>query len=293
MSTISSSAASAKRHAGNVADHAQREVAPWVEKLARFGYAAKGFTYVLIGLLALQAALTDGGDVGGSKNALSSLQGEGMLGTVLLWLVAIGMTGYAIWQFFRAVLDPEDEGDDGKGIAKRVFFAISGIIHGALAIWIYTHLLTAGGGSDGDGGGGGTEGLVQRALDWGTAGRLLVGAVGIGIGIFGIHQLIKAWKVDLSDQLALARMSEPTRKATIITGRLGLGARGIIFSLVGFFVLTAAWQYDSSESSGVGETLQWIGDFGPWILGIMAVGLIAYGLFMFIKARFRRINVTT
>lgn len=291
MPTIATSASSAKRQAGNAADRAQRQVAPWVEKLARFGYAAKGFTYVLIGVLAFRAAIGDGGDIGGSKNALATLQGEGMLGTVLLWLAAIGLTGYAIWQFFRAALDPEDEGDDAKGIAKRFFFGISGVIHAVLAFWIYSTLLTSSGsGSDS---GGGTQGLVQWALDWGMAGRLLVAAVGIGIGIFGIYQLIKAWKVDLSDQLSLARMSESMRKATIVTGRLGLGARGIVFTLIGFFVLTAAWQYDSSESGGVGETLQWIGSFGPWVLGIIALGLLAYGIYMFIKARYRHINVAT
>ena len=280
----------AARQAGN---HAQRQVAPWVEKLARVGYAAKGFTYCLIGLLALLAAFGNGGQTGGSRDALSYLENTaGTAGTVLLWLVAIGIAGYAIWQFFRAALDPENEGDDAKGIAKRVFFAISGIIHGVLAVWVFTHLLSGDGGSGG-GGSGGTQDMVGRVLDWGMAGRLLVAAAGLGIGGFGIGQIIKAWKIDLSDQLSLANMSEPMRQTTIRAGRAGLAARGIVFTLIGFFLLMAAWQYDASESGGLGETLSWLGGFGPWVLGIIALGLVCYGIYMFIKARYRRINVAT
>ena len=34
-----------------------RDVAPWVERLARVGYAAKALLYITIGILAAQAAL--------------------------------------------------------------------------------------------------------------------------------------------------------------------------------------------------------------------------------------------
>lgn len=292
MSTVSTNAAAAKRRVGNAADHAQREVAPWVERLARFGYAAKGFTYLLVGLLAFRAAFGYGGEVGDSRNALATLKDESTFSAVLLWAVAIGISGYAIWQFFRAALDPEDEGSDAKGIGKRLLFVISGLIHGALAVWIYTELLS---GSGGGGNGGQTEGHVGRVLDWGMAGRLLVSGVGAGIVFFGIHQLVKAWKVDLSDQLALDRMSPRVRKTTVFVGRFGLAARGIVFGLIGLFLINAAWQYDPSESGGVGETLQWLGTgtFGPIVLGIIALGFAAYGLYMFITARYRRINVAT
>lgn len=288
MSTVTTSASSAKQHATQAAGRAQREVAPWVEKLARFGYAAKGFTYVLVGVLAFKAAIGYGGEVGDSRNALASLQGDSTFVTVLLWAVAIGISGYAIWQFFRAALDPEDEGDDAKGITKRILFAISGVIHAALAVWIYTALLSASGGGDN---GDGTQGHVARVLDWGMMGRLLVAAVGAGIVIFGIQQLVKAWKVELSDQLSLDQMSERVRSTAVFVARFGLAARGLVFGLIGFFAINAAWQYDSSESGGIGETLEWISGFGAVVLGVIALGFAAYGIYMFVMARYRRINV--
>ena len=85
----------------------------WVETLARAGYAGKGLLYVVIGVLALQAAVGSGGKISGSKGALSALEGRGTFGTILLWVIFVGLIGYALWQFFRAATDPEDEGGDG------------------------------------------------------------------------------------------------------------------------------------------------------------------------------------
>lgn len=266
---------------------AQRHAGPWIERLARLGYAAKGVLYFLVGLLAVQAAIGWGGQVGDSKNALSTLQGRGGFGTALLWVIAAGLVGYALWNFFRAALDPENEGDDAKGIAKRVFFAISGIIHATLAIWVFTHLLTSNGGA---GGGGDTQDQVGRALEWGLVGRLAVAVAGLCIAGFGVQQLIKAWKVDLSDQLALSRMGESMRKAAIFTGRFGMAARGVIFVIVGWFFLMAAWQSAKGEAGGLGDALQSLRQFGPWLLGLIALGLAAYGVHMFITARYRRIE---
>ena len=274
--------------AQSTADDAQDKAAPWVERLARAGYAAKGVLYFIIGVLAVRAAFGSGGQTGGSKDALRALANEGTFATILLWLIAIGLVGYALWNAFRAIMDPEHEGTDGKGIAKRIFFGISAVIHAGLAIYVFTTLLTSGG-DGGSGGSGGTQGLVGTVLGWGTIGRLIIAGAGLGIAGFGIQQLIKAWKIDLSDHLSLGGMSEKTRKLTIYTGRAGLAARGIIFVMVGFFFVTAAWQYDSSEAGGTGAALGVLGRY-PWVLAIVAVGLACYGVYMLIKAKYRRID---
>ena len=274
------------------AKHEATNVSGWLERLARAGYAAKGVLYGVIGLLAFLAAFTAGGEIGGSKNALSAIENQGIFGTILLWIIFVGLIGYALWQFFRAAMDPENEGTDAKAIAKRVFFAISGVIHAALAFWIFSHLLGSGGGGDSGsgGGGGGTQGLVGRVLEWGMIGRLLVGAAGLGIAGFGVQQLIKAYKVDLSDQLDLSSLQGSSRSAVVTISRVGLAARGVVFCVVGVFFLSAAWWAQSSESGGTGEALKWLGSFGPWVLGAIAIGLIAYGIYMLVKSRYRRIE---
>ena len=277
----------AARTAGRAADDAHRKAAPWLEKLARAGYAGKGLLYLTIGILAVRAAFGWGGSVGGSKNALAQLAGEGMLGTVLLWVIAIGLVGYALWNTLRAFLDPENE----DSTAKRLFYGISAGIHGFLAYWVFSTLLGDGGGSGGgSGGGGGTQGMVAKALSWGTIGQVVVGLVGLGIAGYGIAQLVKAYKVDLGDMLDLTRMSHTARRAAVFVSRLGLAARGIVLVMVGFFILTAAFQSQSSEAGGLGSALQTLGDFGPWVLGLVALGLACYGVYMMVKAKYRRIE---
>jgi len=276
--------------AGNVSNthaeaEARRQGSDWGEKLARAGYYGKGILYFVIGFLAAKAAFTTGGDVGGSKSALTVLAGEGFLGTALLWIIAIGLVGYAAWNAFRTAANPEH---DSAG--KRAFFAVSAVLHASLAVWVFTHLLGGGGGGSG-GGSGGSQGLVATVLGWGTIGTLLVAAAGLAIIGFAAQQLIKAYKVDLSDMLDYGAMSARMRQLTTYVGRGGLAARGVVFSIVGFFFLTAAFQGDSSEAGRLGAAMQTLGSFGPWVLGIVAVGVACYGVYMVIKGRYRRIEV--
>lgn len=119
--------------AGGQVQRAGQQAPSWVEKLARLGYAAKGVVYLLIGGLALMTVFQEGGSVGGGKNALASIAG-GTFGQILLIVTAVGLAGYALWRFIQAGLDPENEGADGKGIAKRIGYVGSGLGHGALAV---------------------------------------------------------------------------------------------------------------------------------------------------------------
>jgi len=64
-----------------------------------------------------------------------------------------------------------------------------------------------------------------------------------------------------------------------------------VFALVGIFLIQAGLRFDPSEATGLGGALkELLGQrFGPWLLGLMAFGLIAYGLLMIAMARYRRI----
>lgn len=276
---------SATQAAGDVADKVQEHAGDWVERLARLGYAAKGVLYLLVGGLAVQAAI-GWGQVNDSRGALATLEGRWGIGTALLWVIAVGLAGYALWNFFRAVFDPEHEGSDASGIAKRVFFVISGIIHASLAIWCVTYLMKAAGWA----GGGETRDTVGRVLEWGMAGRVAIAVAGCLVIGYGVHQLIRAWNVDLSDQLSLSRMSPGMRKLAIFTGRFGMAARGVILAMIGWFFLQAAWYAAQGEAGGLGEALQTLGSFGAVVLALVAVGLVAYGVHMLITARYRRIE---
>lgn len=262
------------------------EAAPWVERLARVGYAAKGVVYLLIGILAARTAFGDsGGQSTGSSGALRTLVNE-PFGQILLGLLAAGLAAYALWRAFAAITDPENHGTDAKGIAVRVGFAASALVHGGLALEAF-RLATGSGGGSGDG----AEHWTARLLA-APAGPYLVGAVGLAIGIYGLAQLARAFGSGVTRRLGTAGLDPDHRRWIERIGRFGLAARGVIFALIAFFVLRAAFQYDPSEAGGVDQALEWLAA-RPWanVLFIaVALGLVAYGVFQLVKAKYRIIS---
>jgi hypothetical protein len=265
---------------------AAREAAPWVEKLARLGYAAKGVVYLIIGGIAARAAFGSGERVQGSQGALRTIL-EQPFGKFLLGLVALGLAGYALWRFVQAGLDPEHGGrTDGGGAAKRVGYAISGVIHAGLAL-AGARMVMGGGGGGGD-----------RTDDWTAtlmrqpAGRWLVAAVGLGILSYGAYALYRAYAVKLDKRLDLSRMSPAARTWAVRSGRAGIAARGVVFAIMGFFLLRAALRSNPGEARGLDGALQALQQqsYGPWLLGLVAIGLVGYGIYQLVEARYRRIQ---
>jgi hypothetical protein len=107
------------------AGQAAHEARPWVERLARLGYAAKGVVYVLVGGLALQAALGPGGKTTDPAGALRTIVQQ-PFGKFLLAVVTLGLIGYALWRFAQSFLDAENKGKDAKGLVKRIGYGLSG-----------------------------------------------------------------------------------------------------------------------------------------------------------------------
>ena len=257
----------------------------WVERLARFGYAAKGVVYGIVGLLAAQAAFGTGGKTTDTKGALKEIVTQ-PFGKVLLGVVAIGLFGYVLWQFVQAIKDPEDKGTDTKGILQRIGYAISGIIYAGLALSAVRIIL------------GSPSGNSNSTQDW-TAlllsqpfGQWLVGTVGAFIVGLGFYQFYKAFTTKFRKEFNLSQLSDTEQKSVKAISRFGLAARGVVFCIIGFFLIQAARQSDASQAQGLGEALQTLAQqpYGAWLLGIVALGLIAYGIYMVMQARYRRID---
>jgi hypothetical protein len=282
--TPSSPVDQARQHARE----AVHKASPFVEKFARFGYAAKGVVYVIVGALAAMAAFGAGGETTGSRGALDTIAAQ-PFGRVLLGVVAFGLLGYACWQFIRAVEDPENEGSDRKGIAKRIGFFISGVVHLSLVFAAVQTLRGSGGSGDDDAG---ARGWTAELMSY-PAGQWLVAAVGLGIALYGLHQLYRAFKAKLDKMLALGGLDPAVARWVRYVSRFGMAARGVVFAIIGGFLVTAAVQEDASEARGVAGALRALEQqpYGPWLLGIVALGLIAYGVYEFVKARYRQIDV--
>jgi len=258
----------------------------WVERLARLGYAAKGIVYAIVGVLAVQAAVGSGGKTTDTTGALGTVAAQ-PFGKILLILLTLGLIGYVIWSFVQAIKDPEHKSDDAKSWARRLGYAFTGLAYGSLAISAIQLIRGSGGG----GGGNSQEDWTARVLAQ-PFGQWLVGLTGAFIIGLGFYQFYKAYKAKFRKQMKLQEMTSTEEMWATRIGRFGEAARGIVFTIIGFFLIQAARQSDPNEVRGLDGALQALAQqpYGPWLLGIVALGLVAYGIHMGVQARYRRIH---
>ena len=275
------------RQVKSAARRAAKGASPWIEGVARAGYAAYGIVYLLVGALAVQAAVGGGGKTAGQESALQTIL-LAPLGRILLGLVALGLLGYGLWRIFQGVVDPENDGADAKGIAKRSKHAADGLFHAALALSVVQVALGSGGG-----GGGGPDDWTATLLQQ-PFGRLLTVAVGVVILGIGLYQFYLAYAAKFMEGLRPGELGAGQRTWARRSGRLGYAARGVVFGIIGGFLIQAALQTNPNQARGLGGALSTVASqpFGPYLLGVVALGLVAYGLFMFVVARYRRIKPT-
>jgi hypothetical protein len=254
-----------------------------MEDLARAGYLAKGVVYLLIGILAFQAAAGAGGTVSGPEGALLTILRQ-PFGRVLLGITAVGLSGYAVWRLFCAAFDPERHGDERKRFFVRIGYAGSGIAHGALALQAARMALGKGGGGGSDRAESWTAQLLNAPL-----GPWLVGAVAVGIAAYGIAQIARGLGRKVEERLRLGELPPEERRLVVRVGRIGTVARGLVFGLIGYLLMRAALKHDPSEAGGISDALLTLErqPYAPYLLGGVALGLAAYGAYQLVKARYR------
>ncbi len=260
--------------------------AAWIERLARFGYASKGAVYFLVGLLAVQAAFGGGGKTTDTEGALETLVQQ-PFGQVLLGLVAFGLISYAMWRFVEAINDPENKGKDIKGIATRLSYIANGLTYAGLA-WTAVRIIM---GSSSGGGGDSKQNWTARLLNQ-PFGQWMVGTIGAGVIAFGFYYLYRAFSAKFRRKLYLSELSSTEREWVIAICRFGLAARSIVFFLIGWFFIEAAYMAQASQVGGLDQALETLAGqpYGPLLLAVVALGLIAYGVYCVVQARYRRLD---
>jgi hypothetical protein len=267
-------------------ERATEAVAPWVAKLARYGYAAKGAVYMVVGWLALQAARGSGGAPTDTEGALRAMLRQ-PLGAVILILVGVGLLAYAAWRLAQGALDVERKGRDLRGLAKRAGYLASGVAYGGLGVTALREAI----------------GLAARGgrtqEDW-TAlvlanpfGRWLVIGVGAILALLAVNAIVIALRGLYRRKLELQEMTTPVRGWAGALAVTGLLARGVVFGLLAVFFVQAGWEADPGRAGGLSDVLVAVASQsqGPWLLGLMAAGLVAYGLYAEVEARYRRIRL--
>ncbi|MEO8748441.1 MAG: DUF1206 domain-containing protein [Rhodanobacter sp.] len=252
--------------------------------MARCGYVAEGLIYVLVGGFGMAVALHPGELPQGSAGALSQL-GDAPLGMVMLAVLALGLAAFVFWQGTQALFDPEYRSDrwTPKRLAARVGCLMNAALHAVLVgdvVWLVF-------GFGRPAGHGKTQALwTARAMQL-PLGRWAVAATGIGIVIFALVQFNRAATGARDCRVDLAHTR--WRRLIRLTGQVGYAARGVTFGLVGALLLGAAWRHDATKARGIAGALNTLREqpFGLWLLGVVAFGLIAYGIFQIAEAPFR------
>jgi hypothetical protein len=257
----------------------------WYAVVARTGLVAKGVSFALVGVLAVKLAIGAGGQATSRKGALESLA-QHSFGKIVLVLLAIGFAAYALWRFLQAYAERADA-DDGaaKVWGKRAGYVGRGLIYASLAFTTARIVAGAGGGQSDNQKAHKSTAVV---LGW-PGGRWLVAAAGIVLAGAGLWNLYRGLSRKFEDKWRMQGLSPTVRRWGSRAGVVGHVARFVVFALIGVFLVRAALDYKPSEAIGLDGALRKLAhaSYGPWLLGLTAAGLIAYGVYCLVDARLR------
>jgi len=262
----------------------------WYCWLARAGLVAKGVSYGLVGVLAIDLAVSGGGKATSRQGALHSLAGS-TLGKALLVLLAAGFAAYASWRLIQAIAeraDGDEAEDRAKTWGKRAGYLGRAAIYAGLTWSTIAIVAGAGGGQSQNQK---AHRTTATAFDL-PAGRWLVLIAGVTLAGVGLWNLYRGLARKFEDKWKTGEMGRRQRCWGSRIGLAGHAARFVVFGLIGVFVAKAAIDYDPKEAIGLDGALQKLAHaaYGPWLLGVTAAGLVCYGAFCLVDARFRDVS---
>jgi hypothetical protein len=248
---------------------------------ARFGIGAYGVTHVLIAVLAVQLAFGRSGQRTDQSGAFQALATQ-PLGVALLWVLVLGFAAVTVWRIFEVVRGFSWVQERRRHLRRRAQSAGQAAVSGTLCVLAVTSLL--------GGGGGGTERTTAGVLGL-PGGQVLVGLVGVVTAVVGGWTVWNGCAKDFVEDLALP-VNPRTRSLAERIGVVGFVAKGVTLVLMGVLIVIAAVRFDPAQANGLDSALKTLAGqpYGPYLLVVLALGLLAYGVFGLVDARYHRIS---
>lgn len=265
-----------RRAAGKAASH------PAMSALARAGLAARGVMYVLIGIIAVQIALGSSRQQADRTGAVR-LVAATPFGSLLLWLLAIGFTGLALWQLSWAAWGSPEAG--GRKPRARLLALLKAVIYGAIAFSVFKYALGLGAPTSSDQQ---SQDLTAKAMQ-APGGQAIVAIGGIVVAGIGLYLVYQAWQKRFAKNLRMRSATPRTRKIVLWLGQAGGVARGVVAVTAGVFLIVAAVDANPGQAKGVDSALRALArtPLGPPVLILVALGLVTFGIYSWCEARWR------
>jgi len=252
--------------------------------LARAGLAARGVMYVLIGWIAAQVAFGHSGQQADRTGALQTI-GTTPVGEVLLWLLVIGFVGMTLWRLCEAVYGAPGSRDPKT--SQRVAALGKAVVYAVVAYSVLKFATGTGGAQSSD-----TESVdLTATLMKYPGGRIAVFVIGLALAGGGIYLAYEAWKKEFRGDLRLGELHGHLRRVVEWLGEFGGIARGAVFVTAGIFLMVSAADAQPRQAKGVDSALRSLASTpgGPWLLVLVAAGLIMFGVFSWCEARWLRL----
>lgn len=256
------------------------------ELLVRAGFVTRALTYGVIGGIALALALG-----AGSAPAAPNQQGalafiaKAPLGRVAVAVAAVGLLAYALWKLGQAAFGRGPEGGGDPDVKGRIASGAGGVVYlGFCAVAVRILFGSSSSGS------GQPSHTAAGVLGW-PGGPVLVGIAGAALIAISLYQAYDAVRGGFADDSKTGDMSDGERRTFMLLGRIGLVARALVFVIVGYFVLRAAIEYNPGDAVGLDGALAHVHrePLGPWLLGLVAAGLLVFAVYSLFEARYRRL----
>lgn len=253
------------------------------QMLFKIGYTAKGIVYVLMGFFAAAALIGLSKSPSGPKKIIEWM-GQNPWGRITMGAIGLGLLCYCLWRLYQAIMDTEAEGKDASGVVKRIGWAVSGIAYGTLSVFAFKEAFF-GGGNSGDQ----KQDIIAQILSL-SYGQILIGILGVIIAGVACYQLYRGLTDKHMEKVESQQLSHDEEKLFRTAGRVGLTARFVVYGIIAYFLFKAALLDDASKFKGMGEAMRELeGTGGSLALIVLGLGLMAYGFFMFVRARYERV----